>query len=80
MAHERFGVLQPSGAFRRPVNDRKRRRPGVLQDAHASLHPLVFANPWKTRIEPIELDTHATPIPAHAGESAPSLLAGRGRC
>jgi hypothetical protein len=32
---QRFGVLQPSGAFRRPKDVRKRRRAGALQDADA---------------------------------------------
>ncbi len=34
---ERFGVLQPSGALRRPVDVRKRRRAGAVQDAVALL-------------------------------------------
>ena len=34
-ARQRFGVLQSSGAFRGPVDVRKRRRSGALQDAHA---------------------------------------------
>ena len=47
-ARQRFGVLQPSGAFRRTVHARKRRRSGALQDAHASLQPLVLANLLRT--------------------------------
>ena len=36
LARERFGVLQPSGAFRGPVDVRKRRRAGALQNASAA--------------------------------------------
>ena len=38
-SRERPGVLQPSGAFRRPNDSRKRRRTGALQDASACFHP-----------------------------------------
>ena len=44
-ARQRFGVLQPSGAFRRPKDVRKRRRTGALQDAAASLHHLESLSP-----------------------------------
>ena len=40
-ARQRFGVLQPSGAFCRPTGLRNRRRTGALQDAASSIHPLV---------------------------------------
>ena len=38
MSRERFGVLQPSGAFRGPDDTRKHRRAGALQDAVACFH------------------------------------------
>ena len=38
-----------SGAFRRPGDVRKRRRTGALQDAAASLHPLVNLNPHRAK-------------------------------
>jgi hypothetical protein len=38
-SRQRPGVLQPSGAFRRPSDTRKRRGTGALQDAHACFHP-----------------------------------------
>ena len=36
IARQRSGVLQPSGAFRRPNDVRKRRRAGALQNAAAT--------------------------------------------
>jgi hypothetical protein len=64
-ARQRFGVLQPSGAFRRPEDARKRRRAGALQDAAALLSfPCINDHPVITRL-------------VGKGQGPPALLRGQ---
>ena len=45
IARQRPGVLQPSGAFRRPSDARKRRRAGALQNAAATFGAQDLSQP-----------------------------------
>ena len=71
-ARQRPGVLHPCGALRRPSDSRKRQRTGALQDAAASLHPLVFANSVENLLPPhgYGSDWKSRWLPAERAEQA----------